>query len=225
MLITKGGLIPATIYEVTESGAPKLGPAITFMFNPKEYTVSQQNNYREVETGDGNSKVELTSAGYQQLQLRQLVFDTYDLGIDVTLITRLLWELMKPVEPEGTGDDAKPTARYVAFQWGTFRFVAVITSVTQKYTLFTSLGIPVRAMVDITFKQFTNRGIWPWQNPTSGGGPLDRIWTVKAGDRIDFISANVYGDSTLWRDIAEYNKLEDPFRLRPGTELAIPPQN
>ncbi|MCB0012647.1 MAG: LysM peptidoglycan-binding domain-containing protein [Anaerolineales bacterium] len=225
MPMTKSGLVAARIYEVDDSGNPKGGLAVSFMFNPKEYSVTQQNSYSKAETGDANAKVELSSAGYQKLTLKQLVFDTYDLGTDVTLITKLLWDLMKPVPPEGGGDDAKPTARYVAFEWGSFRFVSVITSVTQNFTLFTQEGVPVRAMVDVSFEQFTNRDNWPGQNPTSGGGPLERVWRVKAGDRLDYISADVYGDATLWRNIAEYNKIEDPFRLRPGSELSIPPQD
>ncbi len=218
--LTRGGLVPAKIYEVDESGNPRGSLSLSFMFNPKEYSVSLSNNFQETETGDAGHKVELTSAGNQTLTLKQLVFDTYDTGVDVSLQTRLIWDLMKPVPAEGS--DTKPTARYVAFEWGTFRFVSVITQATQTFTLFKDNGMPVRANVDITFTKFGENPLAS-QNPSSGGGPLDRIWRVEAGDRLDLIAYRVYKDPAKWRLIAEYNDLENPYWLRPGTELSIPP--
>ena len=111
---------------------------------------------------------------------------------------------------------------YVAFEWGVFRFVSVITNMTQKFTLFKMDGTPVRAKVDITFSQFNDINDYPKQNPTSGGGPINRVWRVVAGDRLDLIAATVYGDSTRWRRIAERNNIVNPLALRTGQQLLIP---
>jgi nucleoid-associated protein YgaU len=110
----------------------------------------------------------------------------------------------------------------VAFEWGVFRFVAVITEMTQKFTLFKMDGTPVRAKVDITFTQHVDVNDYPGQNPTSGGGPIQRVRQVIAGDRLDTIAYELYGDSAKWRVVAEYNHLDDPLSLRPGQRLTIP---
>jgi nucleoid-associated protein YgaU len=95
---------------------------------------------------------------------------------------------------------------------------------TQKFTLFKKDGTPVRAKVDITFTQYNDIEDYKnqAQNPTSGGGPVLRTWQVIRGDRLDNIAADVYGDATRWRQIAEYNGLDNPLALRPGQRIIIP---
>lgn len=95
---------------------------------------------------------------------------------------------------------------------------------TQKFTLFTTDGTPVRATVNVTFTQYIDLDDYPGQNPTSGDGPIQRVWRIVAGDRLDLIAAEVYRDATLWRKIAVYNNLANPLRLQPGAILRIPYQ-
>jgi nucleoid-associated protein YgaU len=44
-----------------------------------------------------------------------------------------------------------------------------------------------------------------------------------AGDTLAAVAFREYGDATLWRAIADANLIDDPLRVRPGTELLIPP--
>jgi nucleoid-associated protein YgaU len=46
---------------------------------------------------------------------------------------------------------------------------------------------------------------------------------VKEGETISLIAAQEYGDPSLWRIIADENRLEDPRRLAVGSLLVIPP--
>jgi hypothetical protein len=138
----------------------------------------------------------------------------------VSKTTVELWRLMEPVQ-EGSDNQKKEPPR-VAFEWGVFLFRAVITNMTQKFTLFTKDGVPVRAQVDVTFTQYEDEKNYKHQNPTSGGGPIERIWVVVRGDRLDTIAATVYGDATNWRRIAEYNGLLNPLILTPGQRFIIP---
>jgi len=143
-------------------------------------------------------------------------------GTDVSLETVKLWKLMESkTRTEGDRTEKTPPPD-VAFEWGVFKFVSVVTNMTQKFTLFTKDGLPVRAEADITFTQHKDINDYKHQNPTSGGGPIERVWRVKAGDRLDTIAFAVYDDSTKWRLIAERNGIYNPLTLRPGTELSIP---
>jgi len=40
-----------------------------------------------------------------------------------------------------------------------------------------------------------------------------RVRSIKAGDRLPLIAAEVYGDPRLWRLIAEANEVDDPLRF------------
>ena len=224
---TRSGLIAAEIYEVDQSGNRKGGGTSVFcMFNPNEYSVSKTNNYEEKPANNSNTPhAEFKKAGPQSLKLN-LVFDTYEQGTNVALETNKLWKFMEPSEETGSGQNRKTSPPQVAFEWGVFKFVSFITSMTQKFTLFLNTaaqtGVPVRAQVDITFTQYTDLNDYPSQNPTSGGGPLERVWHVKAGDRIDNIAYAVYGDPNKWRYIAIHNGMHSPLEIRPGQYLNIP---
>lgn len=226
MPFTRGNLQAAEIYEIDDETEERKrgGVSVACMFNPYEYTVRKSNTY--VERGQNRadaSSQEFAKAGAQELNLK-LTFDTYESGLDVTLTTTRLWQLMEFRTRQENGQDRKIPPPRVAFEWGGFRFVAVITTMSQKFTMFKPDGTPVRATVEATFSQDRdpNERISQPQNPTSGGGEVERVWRVVAGDRLDTIAYEVYGDATKWRLIAEYNQLVDPLRLRGGQQLSIP---
>jgi nucleoid-associated protein YgaU len=227
MANTRGNLVPAKIYEYdSQTKKPKPGGiSIDCMFNPFEYTVTKTNSYGEKARNRSDvPEVEFKSAGPQTLRIA-LVFDTYVKGEeskDVSLITRKLWKLMEAKTRQDAGNNNKVPPPEVAFEWGVFKFAAVITNMSQKFTLFKQDGTPVRAKVDITFTQHKDEEDYKNTNPTSGGGPSESVRTVIAGDRLDTIAYAAYGDATKWRRIAERNNIDNPHALRPGTQLSIP---
>jgi hypothetical protein len=129
--------------------------------------------------------------------------------------------MMRSDNGSGSENERSETPQ-VAFEWGVFKFVSYITVMTHKFTLFKNDGTPVRATVDVTFTQYTDVNDYPDQNPTSGGGPNERVHRVIAGDRLDTIAADIYRDATKWKMIAEYNRISNPHRLQPGQILRIP---
>src|SRR5262249_46458482 len=106
-----------------------------------------------------------------------------------------IWGLMM-VDPKlmnsKTGKARPPMVR---FQWGkSWSFDAVITNITQRFTLFLNDGTPVRATLDITFQQVKDSSQLKPQNPSSGGVGGERIWTVGAGDSLLSIAYQMYAD-------------------------------
>lgn len=108
------------------------------------------------------------------------------------------------------------------FIWGKFQFEGVITSISQQFTMFSSKGYPVRAMLDVQIQQFRDNGMLPAQNPTSGGRGGERVWTVQQGETLQWIAYQEYGNPNRWRSIADANRLTSVRRLTPGTRLVIP---
>jgi hypothetical protein len=217
MVTTRGGLEPAVIVNMDTS------ETVRCMFNPHEYTLTKQNRWERGETkGKNVPRLKFSQGGSQTLKL-QLFFDTYAEAIDVRLHTDPLWRMMMvnsdKVNPRSNKSEPPP----VLFQWGGLAFTAVITNLTQKYTLFLQDGTPVRTTVDITLEQLIDEEDFARQNPTSGGGEALKTRTVHAGERIDLIAYQEYEDPTQWRRIAKANGLEHPLRLRPGQQLVIPP--
>jgi hypothetical protein len=193
-------------------------------FNPKEYGVTKKNKWT-APPAKGHTIAEYEYGGGDPSSMTlSLLFDTFDAGDDVrTTYTDKVWKLMDidPTLKDKLGKTGRPPR--VLFQWGeAFGFVAVITSITQKFVLFKEDGIPVRATLDVSFQQVKETSLRPPQNPTSGGLGGSREWIVKEGDTLALIAYEEYGDSNGWRPIADANRLTHVRRLRPGTVLEIP---
>jgi hypothetical protein len=200
------------------------GPPIPCMFNPNEYAFSKQNNWSLGQTkGSNMPRVEFGGGQPATLKL-ELFFDTYAVKLDVRKeYTDAIWELTMVDEDLKDKKNKKGRPPRVRFQWGkAWSFEAVITSISQRFTLFLEDGTPVRATLDVSFQQIKDEKFFPRQNPTSGGSGGGRLWTVRAGDTLAWISYKEFGDSTRWRLIAEANRLSSVRRLRPGTVLEIP---
>lgn len=212
----------ALIYQVDEKQHKVINensPLVKCKFNPAEYAVSKRNSYTELPNTEGNvPPANFTGVGSQSLTL-SLTFDSYEAGTDVREQTGGLWKFM---ETKSVLGHTRKMPIQVAFEWGSFFFVAFITSLTQRFTLFTHDGMPVRARVDVTFVQYKDIKDPKPTNPTSGGGSMEQTWKVVAGDRLEAIAAEVYNDATQWRRIAQHNHITNPLALRPGQVLRIP---
>lgn len=213
----------AKIYDAKDTGK-----SVDFMFNPHQYTITLAHKFKE-DAGKGGmqSTVELTQVGQKVLTLPKVIFDSYmtkdGQKKSVREKTKTLFDLMEPLENKEGEESQKFQARSVIFEWGAdFTIECFIQSIKQTFTLFAADGTPVRAEIEIKLKHVPPKQ--RRQNPTSGGGPIQRVWRVSAGDRLDVIAAEVYNDATLWRQIADYNNIDSPLALQAGVELSIPPQ-
>lgn len=112
------------------------------------------------------------------------------------------------------------------FQWGPpaagFAFTCYLTKCTVKFTRFTGAGIPMRAECDLTLTQAKNWLNILGTNPTSGGLPGRQRRTVVEGENLVGVSFEAYGRRHNWRAVAEANNVDDPFRVRAGTDLYLP---
>jgi hypothetical protein len=200
---------------------------VQFHFNPNEFTVNQSNQWQPQQTsGSSIPDVRFGGVGARTLSMT-IVFDTYEQKTDVRAHTDKVQKLMEVPAAQGpTGKQSRPP--HVEFGWGTFRsFRSVITQVSQRFTLFLPDGTPVRATLQLTLQEVPREsaeGSARGQNPTSVAAGARRVRVVRAGDTIDHIAAEEFGDPTVWRVIAEANGIDDPRRLRPGQTLLIPPE-
>ena len=219
------GLIRATILNcLTDKEVP-------CVFNPKEYTISKQNKWQE-KGAKGADVAHLEFGGGSPANLKlQLFFDTYEdhpphskAGDDVRKFTDELWKMMKIDSQKKNPRTGKGEPPHCLIRWGNFwSFEAVIESISQKFTFFKSDGTPLRATLDVSFKQIRDEDQYPAQNPTSGGHPNEHFRYVREGETLAGIAYEEYGDATVWRHLAETNQIADPLRVHPGQVLIVTP--
>jgi hypothetical protein len=198
------------------------GTRLTCAFNPKEYTISKSSTWHKTPAKGAKSapKPEFVGANPRTMQM-ELFFDAWESGGDVSKAVTTLMDLTTPTQKSLAAN--KPNPPTVIFHWGSWHsFDAYLKQVSAKYTLFDPSGTPLRASVTVSLEEVPTDPP-PKTNPTSGGIAGRRTHIVAGAETLQSVAFGEYGDAALWRGLADLNGIDDPFRVRPGTSLLIPP--
>lgn len=184
--------------------------SIEVLFNPSEYRLNKANQFAEVAIpGLAAPPLQFVRGNARTLSM-QLFFDTYEKGSDVREHTNKIIKLL-----EINNELHAPPICH--FNWGDLNFVGVLERADQRFTLFLPSGTPVRAIIDVSFKEH----YIAIQKLESAD--FAKHYVVKRNDTLSNIAGKEYGDPALWRPIAEENSMDDPLALEPGRVLVIPP--
>lgn len=198
-------------YEPTTG---QFGSLIEVLFNPSDYRLTRSNQFAEVAIpGLGEPLLQFARGNVSTLTM-QLFFDSYEERRDVRDYTSKITELLD-VDSEL---HAPPVCKV---SWSSLDFTGVLERADQHFTLFLPEGKPVRATVDVTFKQYfkSEKEIRKRQSAN-----FAKRYTVLRGDTLSSIAGKKYGDPADWRLIATANGLDDALSIRPGMVLMIPPR-
>ncbi len=101
-------------------------------------------------------------------------------------------------------------------------FRCVVESVKQKFTLFSPQGVPLRATLTVSLREYkTLEEQLARLNLNSPDRTHSHV--LQRGETLTAVARRYYVRPGEWRAIAETNGIEDPRRLTPGTILTIPP--
>jgi nucleoid-associated protein YgaU len=186
-------------------------------FNPAEYSLQKGNQFSSTPLPGLSNPIVSFVNGDADVLTMDLFFDTYTdkESADVRDETGKIAVLLD-IDPVL---HAPPP---VLFVWGRLRFKAVIERLSQRFTMFREDGIPVRATLNVTFKEY--KTIEDQLNPKPNeSSDWSKRRTVVEGDRLCLIAAIEYEDAAVWRTIADANDIDNPRLLEPGTEILLPP--
>ncbi len=154
-----------------------------------------------------------TSGGGSQMQFKNvdigdfnvtLFYDTYETGEDVRNKINSITSLVFPTVSQK--ETKQPPL--CAFIWGGFVYKGKVSKVSQKFLMFLSTGIPVRAELELTFKTVLTK---EEDQKNKGKEACRKLWMVKKGERLDIIADQALKDPKMWRKIAETNNIQDPL--------------
>jgi hypothetical protein len=204
------------------------GETIKCAFNPQSYSVSKTNvwNFKPttgVDLPDGEF-----GGGLPRITKVSILLDESLNGPDKSVKDQSN-KLLKMMETGGGGGGGGSAPPFVVFRWGSVELPkSVPVSLAIQYVLFRPNGEPVRANVDLELAQAEKAST---ASSGTGNAPTNpethalrglRSHRVRDGDSLPSIAYDAYGDPTQWRVIAEANDVDDPLRLRRGTDLRIP---
>jgi hypothetical protein len=190
-------------------------PVIPLRFNPTQYKLTKGNNFAEIDIpGLGSPPIQFVRGAAETLAV-EFLLDTSDTLEDVRdkYVTKL----------RGLMDitDKLHAPPIVAFVWDKQIFKGVIASMDVSYVMFDPSGIPLRAQVSTSLKEYRPVDIQVRETPTTSPN-VEKSYVARRGESLASIAYAVYRDPAQWRQIATANKIHDPRTLEPGTVLTIP---
>jgi hypothetical protein len=207
----------ATLTNVSVRPTP---PSIAVQFNPTEYGIDHGASFAEVQVPGLAMPLLQFIRGEARLLTLELFLDATDkresFALEDTVEERLA-KLRKFVEI----DPELHAPPVCLFQWLKVTFQGVVTSFKAKYTLFDERGKVLRARVTLSMKSYAS--LEEQLRELKRASPdRTRVRVVREGETLAAIAAEVYGDSRLWRRLAEANAIDRPRFVAPGTPLHVP---
>ena len=199
------------------------------LFNPSEFSISREVSYAEHKIpGLGRPIAQFISGGAELLQM-SLLFDTYSSGIETHNVVAIksgkfvdalktdVRQLTAPITKlmEVSDDLHAPPA--VKFKWGKIIFKGYMVSVTEKFTMFNSLGTPVRSVLEVVLRSNTK------DSEVRNSPDRTKHRTVIEGDLLCTYAHQEYNSCAQWRHIANANGIDNPRLLRSGANIVVPP--
>lgn len=209
---------------------------VEVQFNPTEITFDKGVQVAEIGIpGLDSPLLQFVRGNNERLNL-ELFFDSTENGtgaeaVSVTHQTDKVYSLLK-VEP---GGHAPPVCSFVwasdfpgaelsSFAGNQRRneFSCIVESVRQRFTLFSPQGVPLRATLSVTLREYKTLDAQLEQLNLSSPERTHSHLT-QGSDTLGRIAARHYRKARAWRAIADANAIEDPRRLEVGRFLVIPP--
>ncbi|WP_432666840.1 LysM peptidoglycan-binding domain-containing protein [Wukongibacter baidiensis] len=194
---------------------------ISVLFNPSEYSISNSNDIKEQDIKGLDGKTEQFLGGGRETLSMKLFFDTYTMRTDARSEYQDVRDYTKEIKNLMNiySDDHAPPM--CAVTWGSLYFKGYLESLNERYTMFSSEGVPLRAYLDVSFKKVeTVEEYLKGASFQSADRTKERI--LKDGDQLWTIAHNEYDDAGNWRPIAKANGIDNPRKIKPGTSLIVP---
>jgi nucleoid-associated protein YgaU len=188
---------------------------IPLRFNPTDYKLSKSNTFAEIPIpGLEAPPLQYVRGGSETLTVEALV-DTSDTLDDVRV--RYVDRLRGLMTPDSR-EHAPPIVRFV---WGRSIFTGVLEKLDIAYQLFLPDGVPLRAKLDLTLKEYRQAAVQAMDPPRSSP-TVEKSYVVRRGDTLSSIAAALYRQPDAWRELARANGITNPRDLRPGQVLTVP---
>ena len=210
-------------------------------YNPSELTFEKSAQYGAINLPGLDAPLQQFVRNEAEQLSFELFFDTTDkgMGSGATSVTSETDKIFRLIRVDGTSH----APAVVTFCWndkfpgsdlstpqtrggrgGNLNrnsFRGVIKTIRQRFTLFSSEGIPLRATLSVTMLEFRPLET---QLRELGLSSPDRTHghVLEAGDTLSSVANDYYGQSRDWRAVALDNGLEDPRRVPVGRTISVP---
>jgi hypothetical protein len=217
---------------------------IEVQYNPGEFTLDKQVTLGEATIPGLDAPLQQFVRGNAEKLTLDLFCDTTEHGmgehaVSVTTVTDQIYQLIR-IEP------TRHAPPLLTFKWndefpgnrvgaganapappplgGQRRnaFDCIMESIRQKFTLFSSEGVPLRATLTVTLREYRNLET-QLQQLSLSSPDRTHVHVLEQGGSLAGVARRYYDQAAQWRAVANENRIEDPRRITPGVFLRVPP--
>lgn len=120
------------------------------------------------------------------------------------------------------GDRHSPKRVHICY--GTIEMDAVLVEMNIEMKLFDKSGNPIRAIAKVKFQEAISNQQRESRDKTNSPD-LTHLRIVEVGDTLPLMADRIYGDASLYLEVARVNNLTNFRTLKPGSQLFFPPIN
>lgn len=209
---------------------------IKFQFNPTELSFNKAVQIAEIAIPGLDSPLLQFVRGQDETVTMDLFFDTTEdgMGVGATSVTKYTDQIYSLVKI----DPKRHAPPICTLLWNTKfpgcnaddnldnqkrgEFRCLVESVRHKYTLFSPEGIPLRATVSVSLREYkTIDDQFAQLNLNSPD--RTQVHILQQGETLSSVAGDHYDLPGNWRVIAQASGIEDPRRIDPGIFLTVPP--
>jgi len=197
----------------------RAGTRFKVNFNPSEYAIERGNAFKATSIpGLSGPIIHFINGDADVLSMELFIDDYTDAPRDgEPSVQQRLEDLASLMEIDRVLHAPPP----VQFVWGKLTFKAIVEKLSRKITLFRENGIPARATLNLTFKEYKELPELI-KDPPLQSSDRSRRRQIVGLDTLWALAAREYNDPALWRVIASYNDLDDPRDIRAGDWVTVP---
>lgn len=214
-------LLKMKILSFDKNGSKQLGDApqlYEVMFNPASYKLEYKVNY-DTNQPDG---AEGKTAPVKNIEPQQYSFDFLVDGTGAAGFKRNVLldveSFKKTVGYDKKIGNGKGSVRYLILLWGSMMLKCTIESISVNFTLFNALGIPMRATISATFKEYKDEP----DEFTKDQENFFKSNPVQDGLSLANISFQVFNSTSQTIAIARANDLDSIREKVTATSLKLP---
>ena len=224
--------------RLESNGTPSIRDYVDVQYNPTEYTLNKGMQFAEIPIPGLDAPLLQFVRGQSETMTMELFFDSTEQGTgtnarSVTLQTDRFYQLIKidshqhapsvlQVEWGGRDFPGSHMGTEYSAQNRPYSLRCVVESVRQRFTLFNPNGVPLRATLTVTLKEYKTLQEQIAQLNLQSADQT-KAHVVQEGETLTQIAARAYDDPREWRTIAAYNGIIEPLALQAGMVLHLPP--
>ncbi|MGL5889513.1 MAG: CIS tube protein [Bacteroidia bacterium] len=218
--ISAGTLTPMKITGYTDASFSAQAGEYTVMVNPEKITYSYSIKHtNQPVPGTGANTLKYVGVDPEKVSF-DIVFDTTGVIPGSTGDVYDQIAAFRKITYDYNGTIHRPN--YVQLSWGTFIFKGVLTSLSVVYSLFSPQGQALRAKVSVAFEETKDPATISKEDDRQSPD-MTHLRLVREGDTLPLMCYAIYGDASLYTEVARVNGLDHFTAIKPGMRIEFPP--